>query len=490
MPQRREQRERRRHRGSHQYYDEKRGKHTLGKVLAVIQLLISVIFVGILFNSGMIPMKYLATGAAVLFVLFALTFGLQFARSKVNLIGVILSILISAALAFGTYYFMNMHKAISNLGGAEYKTDNMIVVVKKEDSAQSILDTENYIFGVQTAADRTNNEKMLTKLTTLIGQEPNVKEFTTIQEEAQALLDGRIEAAIYNEAFNSLIADDIEGYEDQIRILYQYGIDTKLEKVDQSVTEPFNVYISGIDVYGPISTNSRSDVNIIATVNPKTRQVLLTTTPRDYYVLLPGVSGNQRDKLTHAGIYGVDVSMATLEQLYNYARVNFTSLIEIVDTLGGIDVNSEYAFEAQGYSFQKGVNHLNGKQALAFSRERHSFASGDNQRGKNQEAVITAIINKMLDPSMLTKAMDIVKELDDCVETNVSMDQLSKLIQMQLNSGGSWSILTDNAIGTGDSNTCYSSGSQMLYVMNPNEVSVSSISSKINRILGGEKITQ
>lgn len=499
MPQRREQRERRRHRGSHQYYDEKRGKHTLGKVLAVIQLLISVIFVGILFNSGMIPMKYLAAGAAVLFVLFALTFGLQFARSKVNLIGVILSILISAALAFGTYYFMNMHKAISNLGGAEYKTDNMIVVVKKEDSAQSILDTENYIFGVQTAADRTNNEKMLTKLTTLIGQEPNVKEFTTIQEEAQALLDGRIEAAIYNEAFNSLIADDIEGYEDQIRILYQYGIDTKLEKVDQSVTEPFNVYISGIDVYGPISTNSRSDVNIIATVNPKTRQVLLTTTPRDYYVLLPGVSGNQRDKLTHAGIYGVDVSMATLEQLYNtdinyYARVNFTSLIEIVDTLGGIDVNSEYAFEtrfgAQGYSFQKGVNHLNGKQALAFSRERHSFASGDNQRGKNQEAVITAIINKMLDPSMLTKAMDIVKELDDCVETNVSMDQLFKLIQMQLNSGGNWSILTDNAIGTGDSNTCYSSGSQMLYVMNPNEVSVSSISSKINRILGGEKITQ
>ena len=415
MPQRREQRERRRHRGFHQYYDEKRGKHTLGKVLAVIQLLISVIFVGILFNSGMIPMKYLAAGAAVLFVLFALTFGLQFARSKVNLIGVILSILISAALAFGTYYFMNMHKAISNLGGAEYKTDNMIVVVKKEDSAQSILDTENYIFGVQTAADRTNNEKMLTKLTTLIGQEPNVKEFTTIQEEAQALLDGRIEAAIYNEAFNSLIADDIEGYEDQIRILYQYGIDTKLEKVDQSVTEPFNVYISGIDVYGPISTNSRSDVNIIATVNPKTRQVLLTTTPRDYYVLLPGVSGNQRDKLTHAGIYGV---------------------------------------------------------------------------GKNQEAVITAIINKMLDPSMLTKAMDIVKELDDCVETNVSMDQLSKLIQMQLNSGGNWSILTDNAIGTGDSNTCYSSGSQMLYVMNPNEVSVSSISSKINRILGGEKITQ
>ena len=475
MPQRREQRERRRHRSdshyhSSQHYDEKKGRNTLGKVIAVIQLLISVIFVGTLFNSGMIPTKYLAAGAIVLLLLFALTFGMQYIRNKIHIVGIVLSILISAALAFGTYYFMNMHQAISNIGGAEYKTDNMIVVVKKEDSAESILDAENYIFGVQTAADQTNNEKMITKLSTLIGQEPNVTEFSTVQEEAQALLDGRIEAAIYNEAFNSLIADEIDGYEDQVRILYQYGIDTKLEKVDQSVTEPFNVYISGIDVYGPISTNSRSDVNIIATVNPETRQVLLTTTPRDYYVTLPGVSGNQRDKLTHAGIYGVDVSMATLEQLYNtdinyYARVNFTSLIEIVDTLGGIDVNSEYAFEA-------------------------GFASGDNQRGKNQEAVITAIINKMLTPSMLTRAMDIVKELEDCVETNVSMDQLSKLIQMQLNSGGSWSILTDNAIGTGDTNTCYSSGSQMLYVMNPNEVSVSSISSKINRILSGEKITQ
>lgn len=474
---------------------EKKGRNTFGKVITVLQLLISAIFIGILFESGMIPMKYLIAGAVILLILFVITFGMQYIKSKIHIVGIVLSVLIIMGLACGAYYFTSMHKAISNLGDAEYKTDNMIVVVKQEDSAQSILDAESYIYGVQTTADQDNNEKMITKLTTLLGKEPNISEFDTVQEEAQALLDGRIEAAIYNEAFNSLIADEIEDYDEQVRILYQYGIDTKLEKVDQSVTEPFNVYISGIDVYGPISTNSRSDVNIIATVNPETRQVLLMTTPRDYYVVLPGVSGEQKDKLTHAGIYGVDVSMATLEQLYNtdinyYARVNFTSLIKIVDTLGGIDVNSEYAFEAGGYSFQKGVNHLNGEQALAFSRERHSFESGDNQRGKNQEAVITAIINKMLNPSMLTKAMDIMKELDDCVETNVSMDQLSKLIQMQLDSGGSWSILTDNAIGTGDSNTCYSSGSQVLYVMNPNEVSVNSISSKINRILGGEKITQ
>lgn len=328
-------------------------------MITVLQLLISAIFIGILFESGMIPMKYLIAGAVILLILFVITFGMQYIKSKIHIVGIVLSVLIIMGLACGAYYFTSMHKAISNLGDAEYKTDNMIVVVKQEDSAQSILDAESYIYGVQTTADQDNNEKMITKLTTLLGKEPNISEFDTVQEEAQALLDGRIEAAIYNEAFNSLIADEIEDYDEQVRILYQYGIDTKLEKVDQSVTEPFNVYISGIDVYGPISTNSRSDVNIIATVNPETRQVLLTTTPRDYYVVLPGVSGEQKDKLTHAGIYGVDVSMATLEQLYNtdinyYARVNFTSLIKIVDTLGGIDVNSEYAFEAGGIFVPEG----------------------------------------------------------------------------------------------------------------------------------------
>nr|WP_317282152.1 LCP family protein [uncultured Sellimonas sp.] len=489
--------EKRNRRGQEHYSRHRREKkkHIAGKIIAVLQLLVSVIFVGILYNSGMIPNKYLLAGSAVLLVLFAVTFGMQYIQNKTHVIGTILSILVSVALAVGAYYFINVHQTISNIGGASYKTDNMIVVVRKEDSAQSILDASDYIFGIQTSADQSNNEKMVKKVTTIIGKEPNVKEFATIQEEAQALLDGRIDAAIYNEAFNGLIADEIEGYSDNIRVLYQYGIDTKLKKVDQSVTEPFNVYISGIDVYGPVSTNSRSDVNIIATVNPQTKQVLLTTTPRDYYVPIPEISGGQKDKLTHAGIYGVDASMATLEELYHtdinyYARVNFTSLIKIVDTIGGIDVNSEYAFEAGGYSFKKGMNHMNGKQALAFSRERHSFASGDNQRGKNQEAVITAIINKMLTPSMLTKTLDIMAELQDSVQTNVTTDQISKLIQMQLNEGGSWSIISMNAVGTGDVQPCYSSGSQLLYVMHPNDVSVNSISDKINRILGGEKITQ
>lgn len=317
-----------------------------------------------------------------------------------------------------------------------------------------------------------------------------------MEELAKALLDGEIEAAIYNEAFNAMVADSIQDYESKIRILYQYGIDTELEEAEKkSVREPFSVYISGIDVYGPITTNSRSDVNIIMTVNPETKQILLATTPRDYYVEIPGISGGQKDKLTHAGIYGVDKSMDTLEALYGieinyYARVNFSSLIKIIDVLGGVDVNSEYAFSAGGYSYKQGVNHLNGQQALAFSRERHSFASGDNQRGKNQEAVITAILQKAMSPAILTNANSLIASVSDSLETNMTKDEISDLIRMQLDDGSAWNIVSVNAVGTGDSQACFSSGRQLLYVMQPNMVSVSEISTKMNQVINGETVTE
>jgi len=244
--------------------------------------------------------------------------------------------------------------------------------------------------------------------------------------------------------------------------------------------------LSVVSMY--LDRSQRSDVNIIMTVNPNTKQILLTTTPRDYYVTIPGVSGDARDKLTHAGIYGVDASMATLENLYGidisyYARVNFTSLETIVDALGGVDVNSEVEFEAGGYSFHKGVNHMNGAQALAFSRERHSFAEGDNQRGKDQEAVLTAIIQKATSPAIIKSANEILATVSDCVETNMTSDEMAKFINMQLNDGASWNIESQVASGRGDTQACYSSGSQLLYVMWPDEAVVANVSDKMQKVL-------
>jgi len=303
------------------------------------------------------------------------------------------------------------------------------------------------------------------------------------------LLDGKVDAAVFNEGYMSMIDESIDGFSEKVKILYQYGVKTKVKSEKKAdVTEPFNVFISGIDVAGPITTNSRSDVNIIMTVNPNTKQILLTTTPRDYYVTIPGVSGDARDKLTHAGIYGVDASMATLENLYGidisyYARVNFTSLETIVDALGGVDVNSEVEFEKNGYSFHKGVNHMDGAQALTFSRERYSFAEGDNQRGKDQEAVLTAIIQKATSPAIIKSANEILTTVGDCVETNMTSDEMAKFINMQLNNGGSWNIESQAASGMGDAQACYSSGMQLLYVMWPDENVVSDVSEKMQKVL-------
>lgn len=472
------------------HHKRKRNKNMAGKLITILQLILSAGLLILVWNSGMVPGLYLALLGGGLLLLFAVTFCLQYVKSKVKFAGMVISILISIGLAVGIVYFLRIQQTMADVGGATYKTDNMIVVVKASDPAESILDAANYRFGYQTSVDQENNDKMLDDVQTVAGRELKLSEYDTVTDLANGLLSGQIEAAIYNEAFDGIIEESIEDYKDQVKILYQYGIETEIQQEDTSVEAPFNVYISGIDVSGPITTNSRSDVNIIMTVNPNTKKILLTTTPRDYYVTIPNISGEQRDKLTHAGIYGVDASMATLEQLYGtdisyYARVNFTSLITIVDALGGVDVNSEYAFSAGGYDFVQGTNHLDGKAALAFSRERYSFESGDNQRGKNQEAVLTAILQKAMSPAILTSANQILSEVSDCVETNMTQDEMAKFINMQLSDGAGWTIVSTAATGTGDNQACFSSGSQLLYVMWPDEAIVGDISRRMDQVLSG-----
>lgn len=469
-------------------------RNRAGKLILLIQLVLTGVFLAVVWNSALLPGRYLAALAAVLIGLFIVLFGMQFLRSRIFILGIVLSILIDAVLGLGAYYVGKTSQLLDDVGGAEYKTDNMIAVVRADDSAETIYDAKEYTFAIQNSQDQENTGKMVDDLGNILGGDIRTEEYETVVEEAQALLDGEVGAAIYNEAFTGIIEEAIEGYPDQVRILYQYGIDTYIRQEapsPETVEQPFSVYISGIDVAGPITTNSRSDVNIIMTINPNTNKILLTTTPRDYYVPIPDVSGGERDKLTHAGIYGVDVSMATLESIYGidityYARVNFTSLINIVDALGGVDVNSEYAFEAGGYQFQEGTNHLDGEQALAFSRERHSFAAGDNQRGKNQEAVLTGILQKAMSPAILANASEIITSVSDCVETNMTRTEMARLINRQIGDGGNWRIEAVAATGRGDSQPCYSSGSQKLYVMWPDEASTAEISGKMQQILEGK----
>ena len=261
--------------------------------------------------------------------------------------------------------------------------------------------------------------------------------------------------------------------------------------------EPFVIYLSGVDTRGELTENARSDVNILAAVNPATKRVALINTPRDYYVDLAGT--DSKDKLTHAGLYGVETSMATLGSLYgvsvdHYIRINFAGFIQIIDALGGVDVYSDQAFTSVGSpgyydptTFVEGWNHLDGKSALAFARERHAFASGDIQRGINQMKVIDAMLNKIKSPALLMGFSKIMDAASDCFVTSFSQDQISALVRMQLSDLAEWDIESYTVTGSSSSSTkCYSAKGQKLYVMKPDDASVNKAKEMIASVLGGE----
>ena len=261
--------------------------------------------------------------------------------------------------------------------------------------------------------------------------------------------------------------------------------------------EPVVVYLSGVDNRGELTEKARSDVNILAVVNPTTKQAALINTPRDYYVDLAGT--DSKDKLTHAGLYGVETSMATLGNLYgvnveHYLRINFAGFINIIDAIGGVDVYSDQAFTSVGSpgyydptTFAEGWNHLDGKSALAFARERHAFKTGDIQRGINQMKVIDAMVNKLKSPALLMGFSKLMDAAADCFVTSLSQEQISALVRMQLGDLANWDIQSYTVTGSGAKSTkCYSAKGQSLYVMKPDENSVNEAKALIAAVLGGE----
>lgn len=475
-------------------YARRSKRNRFGTVCIVLQTIASILLMIVLYLLGMLPVKYLALIAAFLFLLWCITLNSQVARRRRGVPGKIFSLLMTMVLLAGSYYVAQANDMIGKITSGGYKVDKMVVAVRADDPAEVLEDAADYTFGVQFQKGADNMQAAVTDIQEELGADIVTAEYDSIQEQAVALRDGEVDAIVYNQAYTSLMEEAVPDFKESVKIIYSHDIRIQLDfggSGDSSITKkPFTVYISGIDVYGDVSETSRSDVNIIAVVNPKTYQILLVTTPRDYYVPIPGISEGLPDKLTHAGIYGVDASMETLGELYEteinyYARLNFTSLIDIVDTLGGIDVYSEYAFTTSPDSeyvmdVQQGMNHFTGEQALAFSRERQNLPDGDNQRGKNQQAVITAMLKKCLSPTMLLKANSIMNQVSKDVETNMSQDQINALIKYQLNKNAKWTIQSIAAEGYNSEGYCYSSGDTLLSVVEPDYAQVDEIIDLIN----------
>lgn len=483
----------------------------LGLILVALQLLVSVIFCGILYASNFLELDTILIVILVLLILVLVNLILQ--RWVISgIVGKFLALFLILGLGYGCNMLLNTNTMLSDITSGSTEVDEINYYVMNDDPAQSLADAADYTFGVLGSMDRENTDYAVSQAESKTGSPLTLREYDDIQALAAALYAKDIGAAIINQAYVDVL-EDMEDYSDfstETRVLETVSKESEVVSAeeflpaDEICTTPFTVYISGCDQSGSISTKGRSDVNIMATINPVTKQVILISTPRDYYIPL-SISGGQKDKLTHAGIYGVDVSMDTLGMLYDtelslYFKVNFTGFKDIINALGGIEVDSDVAFTAgrdacsqsdrDSYNFKEGMNDLDGGAALAFSRERHAFASGDRQRGINQMKVIEGVLRKAQSMALLTNYSDIMKSISGSFETNLTSKQIQALVKMQMDDMASWNVLTYSVTGTDAKESTYSSPGHTAYVMIPDDSTVQKAIKLVDKVCAGEELTK
>lgn len=447
---------------------KKRGWATLiGLIIVLVQLVVTVLFILSILKLDILPMKYLIAVNAFLILIFLYDFTSQFTRA--HILGKILSVILSGVILFLYLVSSKVDSVLTRLNLPEINTDVVDICVLADDKASSLSDLSSYKFAYNSTS---SNDKVTTAFDSVksaLGNDTlTMTEYKSWDDLITDFYDNtNVQAVVMNDSMIKVVSAQYEDFENKIKIIKQYEY-KELVNVQKSTVnvkkDPFIIYVSGISsengADSELTSNALSDVNILAVVNPETRQILLVTTPRDSYIKITGPDGKKGyDKLTHAGNYGVEASMQTLEDLYGinidyYVKINFTGCVSVVDALGGITIDSEVDFTVGEdaspipYHFVKGENECNGEMAVAFSRERHAFASGDFQRGRNQTAAIKGILQKATSPAILTKYSAVLDAVGDMFLTNIPTSTISDLVKLQLSDSTPWNIQTYSIEGT------------------------------------------
>lgn len=401
-----------------------------------------------------------------------------------------------ALIGVGLYIQMTIVDVSQRVNqSASYEEIEMQVLVPVDSDVIELSQLQDVL--TASANDGPHTKELLDHLAT----EKNIflEEHTTssYQESYERLLEKQARAMVFNSAYAQLLELAYPDYSSQVRVIYRYQVRKKIEKEEKKVSpsDSFNIYISGIDTYGPISSVSRSDVNIIITANLNTGELLLTTTPRDAYVPIAGGGNGQSDKLTHAGIYGINASVETLENLYGidisyYARINFTSFLNLIDVLGGIEVYNDQEFTSRvgGFHFSKGTITLNSQQALGFVRERYGLAQGDADRGRNHNKVVAAILKKLTSIKSLSNYQAIIDSVGDSIQTDMPLSVMLRLANLQLVNGRTYSIRSQSLEGQGSTGelVSYAMPQARLYMLSVDQTSLQEVTQEIHRTLEGE----
>ena len=460
--------------------------------LTILYAILALVLLFTMFNYNFLSFRFLNIIITIgLLVVLAISIFLQKTK-KSPLVTTVVLVIFSLVSLVGIFGFKQMIDITNRMNQtAAFSEVEMSIVVPKDSDIKDV----SQLTSVQapTKVDKNNIDTLMSALKKDKKVDLKVDDVASYQEAYDNLKSGKSKAMVLSGSYASLLESVDSNYASNLKTIYTYKIKKKnSNSANQVDSKVFNIYISGIDTYGSISTVSRSDVNIIMTVNMNTHKILLTTTPRDAYVKIPGGGADQYDKLTHAGIYGVETSEQTLENLYGikidyYARINFTSFLKLIDQLGGVTVHNDQAFTSLHgkFDFPVGDIQMNSEQALGFVRERYSLDGGDNDRGKNQEKVISAIVNKLASLKSVSNFTSIVNNLQDSVQTNMSLDTINDLANTQLDSGSKFTVTSQAVTGTGSTGqlTSYAMPNSSLYMMKLDDSSVASASQAIKNLM-------
>lgn len=450
-----------------------------------------------IFTVNVLPMKYVFIITSVLIILLILMSILQIGK-KINninkILGRFLIIILSVFLVFGNWVLFKTGSAFSKIAGVDTEVSVVSVVVMKNSGYESISDLNGKKIGTISLGDQEIQKKALEDFSDDLGNTPSTISYNSYKDYGDDLYDGNVDAILLNEGARGIFEDNHPNFDNDTKVLTSYTYKSEAKDISKDVDvskEPFNIYITGIDTYGSIATVSRSDVNMIVSVNPKNNQILITGIPRDYYIPQT-CQGGQYDKLTHTGMYGVECTLESIENYMGidinyYVRVNFSSVVDIVDALGGISVDSPYSFTTRhgGYYISQGYNSLNGEQVLGFVRERYSLPNGDLDRSKNQMLVVEAMIKKAISPSIITNYGGIMNAVSGSFQTNMSESEITTFIRKQLNDMNGWDIEQIQVTGQSSSQWSPANGFNSS-VMIPDEDSVQNAVTHINKIKNGE----
>lgn len=463
-------------------------KNIIGIIAGILLFIITTIFIVILKKIDVIPDKYFMLLVAASYIVTIITDIFLFISSD-NIVfklfkglAYIVTILMIVGYSCGIYYLNKTTHFMNNLNTIKKEITSYYIIVMKESKYDEISD----LYGKNLTYYEGTSQEVLSK----IRLELNYSTVKNIDSLKDRLYTSKTDSILVSDLIKEDIEEKYTDFSERTRVLKTIDITKDVEDITKKVSiknTSFNVLISGMDSYGTINKTTRNDVNMIATVNPNTNKVLLTSIPRDYYVQLHGKTG-YKDKLTHAGIYGINTVVQTIEDLFGidinyYVRVNFTTVESLVNTIGPIEIYSDKAMSLDGCKYVVGTNTVNGKCALRFARERHSYVEGDNHRIKNQQEVIKGIFNKLSKSAMVvTDYTSILDSLDGKFATNMDMKDITAFIKYELEDITKYEILDTQVTGTGSMELTYSYPHQKLYVMFPNEQSVESAKEYINKI--------